>query len=261
MKRKIARVFLELMRNHITAMAIISVVNMILIISGSKYIIYFSSLLPQFLTARGFSMSISSGYAPLETIAVVLSGIFILLLLLTVLFSYKHRVWHLVAAGLVLADLSLAFIMLFGEGNMSFLPDAIINGYVLLVSVGAFFVSGALYPKRRPEPADEEIDEYEEEASLYIENPTVGYGDYLISAAAPVEAVKQIEEPVVISETEPDEPEAAAEDNAAEELPTAKTAEKSELESGVLLKVTFRVPTLKTIKAALGIAENEDEEE
>ena len=149
MKRKIARFFLELMRHHITAMAVISVVNMILIIAGSKYIIYFSTLLPQFLTARGFSMAITSGYAPLESIAVVLSGVFVALLVLTSIFSYKQRAWHLVAAGLVLADLSIVFYMLFGEGNMSFIPDVIINGYVVLVSVGAFFVSGALYPRRR----------------------------------------------------------------------------------------------------------------
>lgn len=260
MKRKIARVFLELMRNHITAMAIISVVNMILIISGSKYIIYFSALLPQFLIANGFSMAISSGYSPLETISVVLGGIFVLLLILTVLFSYKHRAWHLVAAGLVLADLSIAFYMLFGEGNMSFLPDAIVNGYVVLVSVGAFFVSGALFPKRRSESADFETDEYEEEAA-YDDDLTVGYGDYLLVANTSVKAVKQTEAPVPEPEALPEAVETAEKAELEEKLTAVETEENSELEDGVLLKITFRVPTLKTLKEALGISEKEDEEE
>ena len=252
MKRKIARFFLELMRHHITAMAAISVVNMILIIAGSKYIVYFSTLLPQFLTARGFSMAITSGYAPLESIAVVLSGVFVALLVLTSLFSYKQRAWHLVAAGLVLADLSIAFYMLFGEGNMSFIPDVIINGYVVLVSVGAFFVSGALYPRRRVKRKARKTEEEAVEAHDGADD-LIGYGEYLVSSAPAPQPVapEAVAEEACETVEEPKEASAPAEEN----------DEKSELESGVFLKVTFRLPTLKSVKEALGIVENEDEEE
>lgn len=254
MKRKIARVFLELMRHHITAMAIISVVNMILIISGSKYIIYFSTLLPQFLTARGFSMAISSGYAPLEIISVVLGGIFILLLLLTAIFSYKRRAWHLVAAGLVLADLSIALIMLIGEGNMSFLPDAIINGYVVLVSIGAFFVSGALASVAAEDDWYDELDGISDFKSITEEQDSelVGYGDYTVPVTAPAEIV---ETETALSDS--------AEENTevSETLPETEPSDKTVLEKGVLFKVTFRVPTFKSLRDALGLEENDNEEE
>lgn len=248
MKRKIARVFLELMRHHVTVMAIMAAVNMALIITGSKYIIYFSALLPQLLTSNGFSMALTSGYAPLETIAIVLSGVFIVLLLLAVAFSYKKRGWFFVSAALIAADLSLAFVMLFRDGNMSFLPDIIINAYILLVTVGAFFVAGVLYPKAT---ADEE--DSGEETTPRQDELTVGYGEYLIPEACAVSAKTVIEEG--FEEKLQEENKAQQNDTS---LSSSEAAERGELEDGVLLKVTFRLPTIKSIKNLL-FADDEEE--
>ena len=246
MNRKIARAFLEIIRYLSTVMALMAIVNMVLIITGSRYIIYFSALLPQFLTTRGFDIALKSGYAPLETFAIILGAIFILLLILSALFSYKKRGWFIVAASLIAADLSVAIYMIVGENNLSFIPDLIINGCVALTTFVGFFGSGAVCPK-----AKEAIDD---EAEFVYE---AGYSEEFVPAATiAVSRRESVEKaPLVTSEFEGycvEEIE-SVEDEKPAEAPVAavepqKKSSDAEIEDGVILKITFRVPTFNRLK-------------
>ena len=165
MKKRTLQIFTELFRHHISAMLVVTVANMILTLTGSYNSICFSFLLPHRLLVGGEVYYITTGLVSFRYCSWTLVVICFVLLILCLLFSYRHHGWLLCAAALVLFDISVGVWLIFHKDDLSYLIDIGTHLWIICALIAAYFMQRAA---KRPAKAQDTDAPVEKAASSLI---------------------------------------------------------------------------------------------
>ena len=162
MKKRILKIFTELFRHHISAVIIVTVANIILTLNCSYSTVCFSFLLPQRLLVGGEASYISTGLVSFRYYSITLLVICFVLLILCLLFSYRHPGWLICAAAIMLVDISVGVWLIFYKDDPSYLIDIGVHCWIICALIAAYFMQRAA---NRPSVAPKK------EAAAPVEQP------------------------------------------------------------------------------------------
>lgn len=141
-------------RNNLLLMLILTVVNIVLYVTGSDTMMLFSATVPYF----GIIIGSVSGSQAFLTFCICIAAAILILYLLCWILSKDHYGWMTVALVLFIIDTLAMIGMYFGLGEISGILDVVIHVWVLY-----YLIIGVKYGKQLKNMSDEPVDDIEME--------------------------------------------------------------------------------------------------
>lgn len=163
-------------RSNLLAVVLLSVVNLILLYTGSMTMMLFSASIPYYAAAFGYY----SFFQPFMIAGAVIAAVFIVLYLLCWFFSKKHYGWMIAALVLFGVDtLFLAYLYIAVFKDISGMMDALFHVLVLY-----FLIIGVANGKKLSEMPEQVSEAPEENSDIQEEGEQTGTCDTTAIRAA-----------------------------------------------------------------------------
>ncbi|HOA84612.1 MAG: hypothetical protein GX057_06770 [Clostridiales bacterium] len=148
MKNRVAKIILEMLRHHMSAYVLVTLINIILISQGAGTNLYFSAFLPRFVTTYAYYRAGNLSYPAVIPAGILTALLFLSLFALCVVFSYRAAGWLLCGAGLVAADTAVIIWWSVWLRDSGYIPEILINLWVIMALVAGYVVAIYLQGRR-----------------------------------------------------------------------------------------------------------------
>ena len=140
MKNKAVKILGELCRNHISALIVITLIDLCLLAADESVTVCFSLLLPQQLLARGIFYAGIVGESNLLICGWLTALICLAMLAVCFISSFKTPGWLLCAAGMVLLDTGVAIFGVSVLQDSSYYFDIAAHVYIIAALVAGYII-------------------------------------------------------------------------------------------------------------------------